>query len=157
MYCLLPGVYMLELLKSKPPSEYDSFLFSGLLKFNISTTFEHWDHVWQAQDPFKENFTMCGTLVILSDLCEVHLSFPFSQLFRLQPHWIFRREKHSMRWCPKVFWIYVSQDKDSGEITFSFSSQERCMNVQSPPEPAGDIPRPEQPHQQNLTSLNMLI
>jgi hypothetical protein len=42
--------------------------------------FEHWDHVWQGPrliQKIPENFAVCGALDILSDLCEVCLSFLF--------------------------------------------------------------------------------
>ena len=76
---------------------------------------------------------MCGTLVILSDLCEVRLSLPFSQLPLLQlvefsdGIMLENAQRDDVRKSFEFTLNHVGQDKDSGEIgviTSSFSSQE---------------------------------
>ena len=86
--------------------------------------FEHWVHVWQGPgfiQKILENFAVCRALVILSDLCEVRLSF-LVRIPRLNSRWILRRnnvgnaQRDDVRKSYEFTLNHVGQDKDSGEI-----------------------------------------
>ena len=115
--------------------------------------FEHWVHVWQGPrfiQKILENFAVCGTLDILSDLCEVRFGVFLSLVLKektsqqtlctfvefLRRNNVGNAQRDDVRKSYEFTLNHVGQDKDSGEIWSDYiqflQSGEVCQLVPIP-------------------------